>query len=490
MLRGRERPARPRAARRPSCSGAAGPVDLQVGPGRRPLLRRPERRHDPPHPRAGTEPHADRRRDRHAHRRRGSAGRELRRQRLVRPRRRHAGLRVGPRRRRGLRRLDLRHARPHATPPPGSTPCACGSPIRAASRTPTPSPSPRAPRRRRPSPRPRPAPPGGSATRWRSRARPPISRARPCPPRRLTLGAQPPALQPHGRQLPHARAPDLPRRGVGSFVAPDHEYPSYLELRMTATDARGLMTTVTRRIDPRTVRLTLESSPAGLQADPRLRDGGHAVHARRDPRLLQLPVGVVDPSRSAATSTLRVLERRRRPRAQRGGAGHGHHLPRDLHAGATAARIAGTDVVGTNVSEALPGRRRGLPHHRERRRARHRAAPPPGRELHRLRAGARPLRATPAGSPPRCSASGRHQRARRRRSGTRCRSQRTAARGRTGVLDQPAQPGRRHGHPALAGSRRGHGRGRADEREQLAHHAPGHLGYAAAPGPTARCRAT
>ena len=26
----------------------------------------------------------------------------------------------------------------------------------------------------------------------------------------------------------------------GSFVAPDHEYPSYLELRLTATDSGGL----------------------------------------------------------------------------------------------------------------------------------------------------------------------------------------------------------------------------------------------------------
>ena len=27
---------------------------------------------------------------------------------------------------------------------------------------------------------------------------------------------------------------------TGSFVAPDHEYPSYLELELTATDASGL----------------------------------------------------------------------------------------------------------------------------------------------------------------------------------------------------------------------------------------------------------
>ncbi len=51
----------------------------------------------------------------------------------------------------------------------------------------------------------------------------------------------------------------------GSFTAPDHEYPSYLELRLTATDAGGLTDTETLRLDPQTVVLTFASSPAGLQ---------------------------------------------------------------------------------------------------------------------------------------------------------------------------------------------------------------------------------
>jgi glucose/arabinose dehydrogenase/PKD repeat protein len=51
----------------------------------------------------------------------------------------------------------------------------------------------------------------------------------------------------------------------GTFVAPDHEYPSYLELELTATDSAGLKHTVTRRLDPKTVNLTFESSPSGLQ---------------------------------------------------------------------------------------------------------------------------------------------------------------------------------------------------------------------------------
>jgi glucose/arabinose dehydrogenase len=50
----------------------------------------------------------------------------------------------------------------------------------------------------------------------------------------------------------------------GSFVAPDHEYPSYLELRLTATDSGGLSTTVSRRLDPRTVVLTFQTTPGGF----------------------------------------------------------------------------------------------------------------------------------------------------------------------------------------------------------------------------------
>jgi uncharacterized repeat protein (TIGR01451 family) len=49
------------------------------------------------------------------------------------------------------------------------------------------------------------------------------------------------------------------------FNAPDHEYPSYLELRLTATDGGGLTDTKTLQLDPRTVALSFQSSPSGLQ---------------------------------------------------------------------------------------------------------------------------------------------------------------------------------------------------------------------------------
>jgi hypothetical protein len=51
---------------------------------------------------------------------------------------------------------------------------------------------------------------------------------------------------------------------AGSFVAPDHEYPSHLVLRLTATDPGGLSTTTSVQLDPQTVELTFGSSPAGL----------------------------------------------------------------------------------------------------------------------------------------------------------------------------------------------------------------------------------
>lgn len=50
----------------------------------------------------------------------------------------------------------------------------------------------------------------------------------------------------------------------GSFVAPDHEYPSHLELRLTATDPGGLSSTTSVTLNPQTVALTFGSSPSGL----------------------------------------------------------------------------------------------------------------------------------------------------------------------------------------------------------------------------------
>ena len=54
----------------------------------------------------------------------------------------------------------------------------------------------------------------------------------------------------------------------GTFPAPDHEYPSFLQVQLTATDSHGMQTTVTRDLQPQTVQLTFRASPSlspGLQ---------------------------------------------------------------------------------------------------------------------------------------------------------------------------------------------------------------------------------
>ncbi len=50
----------------------------------------------------------------------------------------------------------------------------------------------------------------------------------------------------------------------GNFSAPDHEAPSYLDFTLTATDSVGATASVTRRINPRTVNLSFQTTPGGL----------------------------------------------------------------------------------------------------------------------------------------------------------------------------------------------------------------------------------
>jgi glucose/arabinose dehydrogenase len=50
-----------------------------------------------------------------------------------------------------------------------------------------------------------------------------------------------------------------------SLVMPDHDYPAYVELSLTATDSRGLAATKAVSIHPRTVDLTIASDPPGLE---------------------------------------------------------------------------------------------------------------------------------------------------------------------------------------------------------------------------------
>jgi glucose/arabinose dehydrogenase len=63
----------------------------------------------------------------------------------------------------------------------------------------------------------------------------------------------------------------FPSVASGSFLAPDHDLPTHIELTLTAVDSRGLAAQQSVDIDPRTVDLTIASNPPGvsLTAGPR-----------------------------------------------------------------------------------------------------------------------------------------------------------------------------------------------------------------------------
>ena len=75
---------------------------------------------------------------------------------------------------------------------------------------------------------------------------------------------------------------------AGTFIAPDHSYPSHLELQLTATDADGLSTTVTRRLDPATVDIALARIRRAARSPPttrppQRRSSAPSSRARRRP---------------------------------------------------------------------------------------------------------------------------------------------------------------------------------------------------------------
>jgi PKD repeat protein len=58
----------------------------------------------------------------------------------------------------------------------------------------------------------------------------------------------------------------------GSFTAPDHQYPCWLELQLSATDSGGLTSTTSVRLDPKTVVLTFKTNPGGLVLNANFND--------------------------------------------------------------------------------------------------------------------------------------------------------------------------------------------------------------------------
>jgi hypothetical protein len=58
--------------------------------------------------------------------------------------------------------------------------------------------------------------------------------------------------------------PEIPGEACGSFQAPDHDYPSELELSLSATDSSGLAGTASVQLLPSTTTLRFATNPSGL----------------------------------------------------------------------------------------------------------------------------------------------------------------------------------------------------------------------------------
>ena len=56
----------------------------------------------------------------------------------------------------------------------------------------------------------------------------------------------------------------FPELDSGTLIAPDHDYPSLIELTLTATDERGLAVSKTIDLLPHPVELTIDSEPSGV----------------------------------------------------------------------------------------------------------------------------------------------------------------------------------------------------------------------------------
>jgi glucose/arabinose dehydrogenase len=144
----------------------------------------------------------------------------------------------------------------------------------------------------------------------------------------------------------------------GSFVAPDHEYPSHLLLSLTARDAAGLETTETVRLDPRTANLALATSPTGLQ----LSLGSDTLVAPFTRTVIARSVNSVSAPGPQALGAASYLFG---SWSDGLGATHAITAPASGTAGYTAtfteqvgapASLAGADVIGTNTSSAPAGR--------------------------------------------------------------------------------------------------------------------------------------
>jgi PKD repeat protein/glucose/arabinose dehydrogenase len=139
----------------------------------------------------------------------------------------------------------------------------------------------------------------------------------------------------------------------GSFAAPDHEFPSYLEIELTARDSGGLTGSATRRLDPQTVPLTLASEPPGMK----LTLGGETATA---PFTRDVIRGSTNGIGADSPQTLGGLPYTFSSWSNAGARNHTTVVNAATTLTATferttALKLGGADVIGSNISSAGPG---------------------------------------------------------------------------------------------------------------------------------------
>ena len=97
----------------------------------------------------------------------------------------------------------------------------------------------------------------------------------------------------------------------GSFVAPDHDYPSHLELKLTATDPGGLTNTTVGSDRPTYIEPELRFGSERAHGGRRDAATDNAVHADGDHRVRDPGQHSVAPDRGWNDLQLRIVVRRR-----------------------------------------------------------------------------------------------------------------------------------------------------------------------------------
>lgn len=136
----------------------------------------------------------------------------------------------------------------------------------------------------------------------------------------------------------------------GSFTAPEHDYPSHIEISLTAVDSEGLSATKTVSLDARALQLSIESDPSGIE-----------LSAGQVSAAAPFPLTVIDGSHLtlAAPRTATVDGKELSWSGWSDGGDRVHEIVAD---GSTGAYVAsyGTEGAG-NRGEPPPGPAAGAP---------------------------------------------------------------------------------------------------------------------------------